>query len=110
MSDFRAPKGWSFLMTNSLESFEQSTRDEKNKNRHKFENIVKNTSRKKYEDLFKETEDAFVEQSKKENAITEAYAEKKLKSKALIKEAQTIKAKRDNKKAKKETQTAETAV
>jgi hypothetical protein len=110
MSDFRAPKGWSFLMTNSLESFEQSTRDEKNKNKRKFENVIKNTSRKKYEDLFKETEDAFTEQCKKENAITEAYAEKKLKSKALIKEAQAIKAKRDNKKTKKETQTAETAV
>lgn len=48
-------------------------------------------------ELKKESEKLFAIREEKENSLVTAYEEKKLKSKALIKEGKIIKAKRDKK-------------
>lgn len=48
-------------------------------------------------ELKKESEKLFTAKVEKENSLVAAYEEKKLKSKALIKEGKRIKAKRDKK-------------
>ena len=48
-------------------------------------------------ELKKESEKLFAAKIAKENSLVDAYEEKKLKSKALIKEGKRIKAKRDKK-------------
>ena len=48
-------------------------------------------------ELKKESEKLFAAKIEKENSLVAAYEEKKLKSKALIKEGKRIKAKRDKK-------------
>ena len=60
-------------------------------------------------ELKKESEKLFAAKIEKENSLVAAYEEKKLKSKALIKEGKRIKAKRDKKDKKNEEIPAEIA-
>ena len=60
-------------------------------------------------ELKKESEKLFAIREEKENSLVAAYEEKKLKSKALIKEGKRIKAKRDKKNKKNEEIPAEVA-
>ena len=67
------------------------------KNQNKIHNILKNTKRKSYEEL-KKSADATAEAKVKYDAqLLQAFKDKKLKSKALIKEAQALKKEEDKK-------------
>lgn len=73
----------------------------------KANNIIKNIKRKSYEDLKKSADAAFDEKAKYDAQLLQAFKDKKLKSKELIKEAQLLKKAEDKKlekKAKKEEQ------
>lgn len=73
----------------------------------KVQNFVKNVKRKSYEDLQKTAEASFKEKVAREENLIQAFEDKKLKSKTLIKEAKALKKtkEKDNKAtAKKEEQ------
>lgn len=57
----------------------------------KVQNILKHVERKSYEDLQKTAEASFKEKTARENNLIQAFEDKKLKSKVLIKEAKALK-------------------
>lgn len=64
-----------------------------------FDNMMRNMKVQTYEELKKEGEDLYEVKLARENSLLEAYKEKILKSKELIKEARKIKAQRAKAKA-----------
>lgn len=81
---------WTKISTNACVST-------KGKNLNKIQNIIKHTESKNYEEL-KESADAAADVKAKYNAqLLQAFKDKKLKSKALIKEAQALKKEEDKK-------------
>ena len=77
------------------------------KNQNKIHNILKNIKRKSYEELKKSADAAADAKAKYDAQLLQAFKDKKLKSKELIKEAQLLKKAEDKKlekKAKKEEQ------
>ena len=91
---------WTQVSTNKLVAGEKV-------NAVKTANIVKNVTRKTYEEMEKSCKESFKTKQERENSLIQAYEDKKLKSKILIKEAKSLKAARD--KANKAKQTKESA-
>ncbi len=101
----RMPKGWTHVSTNA----NVTTSETKGKDR-KAQNLIRNTRSKSYEDLKKECNAAYAAEETRKANLVQAYEDKKLKSKSLIKEAQAIKkeqAKAAEKAAKKNKNAAE---
>ena len=67
------------------------------KNQNKIHNILKNIKRKSYEELKKNADAAADAKAKYDAQLLQAFKDKKLKSKALIKEAQVLKKEEDKK-------------
>ena len=68
------------------------------KGTNKFSNVIKNTKREKNYDELKKRADAAAEAKAKYDAqLLQAFKDKKLKSKTLIKEAQALKKEEDKK-------------
>lgn len=59
-----------------------------------FDTMMRSTKSKSIDELKKEGENLYAKKMAKEDSLLEAYKEKKLKSKALIREAKKIKAQR----------------
>lgn len=74
---------WTTIYTNAMTP--------SNKNSHKVSYFVKNTTSKTLEELKKAGEKAFAAEESRKDSLVQAYEDKKLKSKALIKEAQAVK-------------------
>lgn len=101
----RMPKGWTHISTNINMSKSDTRAQEQRANR-----IIRNTRSKSYEELKKEANAAYEAAEARKASLLQAYEDKKLKSKALIKEAQAIKkeqAKAAEKAAKKSNKAAE---
>lgn len=79
---------WTQVSTNKLVSGEKV-------NAVKTANIVKNVTRRTYEEMEKASKESFKAKKEREESLLQAFEDKKLKSKALIKEAKTLKAARD---------------
>ena len=75
---------WTAVSTNKLVSSEKV-------NSLRAANIVKNVKRKTYEELEKASKESFKTKQEREENLLQAFEDKKLKSKALIKEAKTLK-------------------
>lgn len=91
---------WKTISTNACVST-------KGKNLNTVQNIIKHIERKSYEELQKCADIAADEKAKYDAQLLQAFKDKKLKSKELIKEAQLLKKAEDKKlekKAKKEEQ------
>ena len=69
----------------------------KGKKLNKIQNLIKHTERKSYEELKKSADAAADKKAKHDAQLLQAYKDKKLKSKALIKEAQALKKEEDKK-------------
>lgn len=82
----RMPKGWTHVSTNA-----NITRTETKGKKQRAAKIIRNTCSKSYEDLKKEANAAYEVAEVRKADLLQAYEDKKLKSKALIKEAQAIK-------------------
>lgn len=82
----RMPKGWTMISTNAVE-VESKTRQENQK----ISNMIRNTKSKSYDDLVIQANESFKAEEQRKANLLQAYEDKKLKSKALIKEAQVIK-------------------
>lgn len=96
-------KKWTRVFTNKLTTGEKVKAV-------KTANIVKNVARRTYEEMEKSCKESFKAKQERENNLIQAYEDKKLKSKALIKEAKSLKVARDKaNKAKQNKESAATA-
>ena len=94
---------WTQVFTNKLTTGEKV-------NAVKAANVVKNVTRRTYEEMEKSCKESFKAKQERENSLIQAYEDKKLKSKTLIKEAKSLKAARDKaNKAKQNKESAATA-
>lgn len=75
---------WTQVSTNKLVAGKRA-------NAVKTANIVKNVTRRTYEELEKASKESFKIKQEREENLLQAFEDKKLKSKALIKEAKTLK-------------------
>ena len=82
----RMPKGWTHVSTNV-----NITKTEIRGKEQRADRIIRNTRSKSYEDLKKDANAAYEAAEARKASLLQAYEDKKLKSKALIKEAQAIK-------------------
>lgn len=100
-------KNWETVFTNATK--ETRTKAEQVRQAQTAEKMLRSLSSRKEVNLKKEGDDAFAVQAAREDSLIAAFGEKKLKSKALIKEAKSLIAKREKiaktkeKKARKET-------
>lgn len=100
-------KGWTTFTFGEVTTDTRSTQQKRHDER-AFSNAIKNTRTLKFAELVEQSEKNEAAKTAREDQLVVAYGEKKLKSKALIKETQAIIKKRQ-KKAKKEA-TVEVAV
>lgn len=91
MQNMRMPKGWTFVGTNDIGFGKTETRAEKTRRMRKFDNLIRNTSVLSYDEMVKENDQLFNEQTATNAALLQAYNDKKLKSKELIKKARRLK-------------------
>ena len=85
--------GWQVVYTNALESL--GTRQEQNRRIRKLDNVIKNMKPMKVEEMKQHGDDLYEINLLNENYLLSAYNDKKLKSKALIKNAKKIIAKHE---------------
>lgn len=88
MRDLRMPKGWTLIGTNRFE-FNSPTKEEKRKNIKKLDRAIRNIEKKSYEKLQEESDQSYIDRENTRNQLMKAYAEKRLRSKKLIKEARS---------------------
>ena len=82
----RMPKGWTLVLENTSVSKNETKGKEQKVNR-----ILKNVKSKSYEELKKDADAAYDAAESRKKNLLQAYEDKKLKSKTLIKEAKAIK-------------------
>ena len=99
-------KGWTLFTIGEVKEDTRSTQ-QKRHDAKKFSNAIKNEKTLKYEELVEQSVKREAAKTSREDQLVKAYEEKKLKSKALIKETQAIIKKRQNK-AEKSAKTAAT--
>ena len=114
MRELRMPQGWVHIGTNALEFGNSETKADKIRREKKFNNAIRSTKVTKpvmvetkgaitfvAQDLIKEGEAAAVAKANRKANLMSAFAEKKLKSKSLIREAKAYnKKKQGNKQVK----------
>ena len=88
---------WTTISTNKLVS-------ETKVNAVKIANTLRNVQRKSYEEMEKSCKESFKAKQERENSLIQAYEDKKLKSKTLIKEAKALKKAKEKTAAKQEEQ------
>jgi hypothetical protein len=95
VKDLRMPKGWMLFATNRSEFGEEvKTREERMRRDHKAQVMIKNVKSEKLEKLEENAEKDFIAAEDRKRNLLAAYDEKKLKSKALIKQARNIKSRK----------------
>lgn len=96
-------KEWILVGTNASEFGDTRTRKEKRKDAARqnkaFNHLMAKTNVRSYEKMIEDAEKAYNAKQAEDAALLQAFADKKLKSKTLIKQAQELKRKRSEKKA-----------
>ena len=98
-------KGWELVGTNAMEFGDTRTRDEKRRDSARqakaFNRLMATTKIRSYEKMVEDAKKSYNTKQAENAALLQAFADKKLKSKTLIKRAQGLKRKQaDNKAAK----------
>ena len=98
-------KGWNLVGTNAMEFGDTRTRDEKRRDTARqtkaFNRLMAKTKVRSFGDMVKDAEKTYDAKQAENAALLQAFADKKLKSKALIKQAKALKKKQaENKSAK----------
>lgn len=98
-------KGWNLVGTNAMEFGDTRTRDEKRRDTARqtkaFNRLMAKTKVRSFETMVKDAEKTYNAKQAENAALLQAFADKKLKSKALIKQAKALKKKQaENKSAK----------
>ena len=107
MKTMRMSKGWTLVGTNALEFGNTETRQERIRRERKFNNAINNAKSITVEEMKKESEKLFDAKNAENVQLLQAFKDKKLKSKALIKKAKALKKK--EKEAEKKTAEATSA-
>ena len=94
MKDKRMPKGWVLVGTSDLSYGENHDRHEIFKREQKFRNVNRNIPRRSVEEMEKEAVEAYIANEAYKEQLLDAFNEKRLKSKNLIKQAKSFKRKR----------------
>lgn len=81
-------KNWKEIGNNGLYSNE--TQQEKDRRMRKFDNVIRNTVRLKEDELIAKTAESYEEREARKSQLLQAYADKKLRSKDLIKKAKGL--------------------
>lgn len=84
-------KDWKLIATNDPGYIDSETRAEKDRRFKKFDNVLRNMNRTSFDSLVEEANQAFKEQVMYNEQLLQAYDDKKLKSKVLIKKARILK-------------------
>ena len=88
-------KGWTLVGTNASEFGDTRTREEKRQDAARqskaFNRLMAKTNVRSYEKMIEDAEKAYNAKQAEDAALLQAFADKKLKSKALIKQAQGLK-------------------
>jgi hypothetical protein len=96
-------KGWTLVGTNALGYGDTRTRDERKRDEMRqvrsFNRAMRTTKVRSYDKMVEDADKTFDAKQSADAALLQAFAEKKLKSKALIKQAQGLKKKQAAKKA-----------
>lgn len=96
-------KGWNLVGTNAMEFGDTRTRDEKRRDAARqnrtFNRLMATTKVRSYEKMVEDAEKSYNAKQTENAALLQAFAEKKLKSKALIKQAKALKRKQSENKA-----------
>ncbi len=96
-------KGWTLVGTNALGYGDTRTRDERKRDEMRqarsFNRVMRTTKVRSYDKMVEDADKTFDAKQSADAALLQAFAEKKLKSKALIKQAQGLKKKQAAKKA-----------
>ena len=107
MKTMRMSKGWTLVGTNALEFGNTETRQERIRRERKFNNAINNAKSITVEEMKKESEKLCDAKNAENVQLLQAFKDKKLKSKALIKKAKALKKK--EKEAEKKTAEATSA-
>lgn len=89
-------KGWTLFTIGEIKEDTRSTQQKRHEEK-KFSNAIRNEKTLKYEELVEQSVKREAAKTAREDQLVKAYEEKKLKSKALIKETQAIIKKRQKK-------------
>ena len=96
-------KGWTLVGTNALEFGDTRTRNEKRhdaaRQNRTFNRLMAKTNVRSYEEMVEDSEKSYNARQAENAALLQAFTDKKLKSKTLIKQAQGLKRKQSEKKA-----------
>ena len=98
MKTMRMPKGWTLVGTSLIGYGDTETKEEKIKRMKKFDNVINNLQKRSIEDMEKDADDSYEKNTAYKAQLFNAFNEKKLKSKALIKEAKILKKNNNSKK------------
>lgn len=93
MKTMRMPKGWILVGTNDLGFGNTETRQERVRREQKFNNAIRNIKSQTVEEMKKESDKLFDAKNAENAQLLQAFKDKKLKSKALIKKAKALKKK-----------------
>lgn len=93
MKTMRMSKGWTLVGTNALEFGNTETRQERVRRERKFNNAINNAKSITVEEMKKESEKLFDAKNAENVQLLQAFKDKKLKSKVLIKKAKALKKK-----------------
>ncbi|MCD8211185.1 MAG: hypothetical protein LUC37_06560 [Prevotella sp.] len=100
MSDLRMPKGWTLVGTSDMAYGDPETKQDKLKRDHQLNSMIRNTPIRSEEEITKESDELAKRNKARKDSLAQAYEDKKLKSKDLIKEARKIVRKNKRKKNK----------
>lgn len=87
----RMPAGWTLVGTNDLSFESTETKRDKVRREQKFRNAIHNIVERSIEQMQEDSEKSYSAQKDTENKLLQAYNDKKLKSKNLIKKAKSLK-------------------
>ena len=106
MRTMRMAKGWELVGTSDMSFGNTETREEKCKREQKFRNAIRNLTSPTYEQMEEQSLKRYDEREAKNTQLLQAFNDKKLKSKGLIKKAKVLKKKQKKEKVIKEVVTA----
>lgn len=96
-------KGWSLVGTNAMEFGDTRTREEKRRDAARqnraFNRLMATTKVRSFEKMVEDAEKSYNAKQSENAALLQAFADKKLKSKALIKQAKALKKRQAENKA-----------
>ena len=101
MKDMRMPKGWTLVGTNATEYGDTEIAVDRQRRLRKLSNTTRIMEKRNAEKMEEDSDKSYKAKLTRDGQLLSAYNDKKLKSKALIKQAKALKKRKENLGAKK---------